>query len=196
VVGRAHDIAVDAASPRHQRVALTGEAVGDYTTTQGPPDTGTQYHVTARGTIDAVGAAVVSGSFQLPGFIHGSRASGVLTIAGSAGALRLRLTAAGPAAEDASNEVRHALNVGVTTSQGAASISGGPIILLNEFDDTITKGTGRYAHARGSGTVEITTTPGLTVPTGPGIYNVMASPITGSGRTALTFRGRTDSRRE
>jgi hypothetical protein len=195
-VGRAHDIAADAVSTRHPKVALTGEAVGDYTTTTRPPDTGAQYHLTATGMISPLGAAAVSGSFQMPGFIHGGRASGGLTIAGSAGTLTLRLTAARARVEDVSNDVGRALHSGAMTSRAATSTSGGPIILLNDFAYTILKGTGRHAHARGSGTVEITTTPGLTVPIEPAIYNVTASPITGSGRTTLTFRGRSGPFRE
>ncbi|HZW33152.1 MAG TPA: hypothetical protein VFF52_20720 [Isosphaeraceae bacterium] len=148
-------------------VTLTGEATGDYTSTQGPPDTGTHYHLTAAGRLTPIGRAVVSGSFQTPGFIRGGQASGTLTIAAAHGTLTLNLTAPGPIRVN-------------------ASTAAGPMILVNDFTYTITKGTGRYAHDKGLGRVVITTTPGLTVPTQPGIYAATPS-ITGSGQTTVTF---------
>jgi hypothetical protein len=154
-------------SERIKTVALTGVARGDYTSTQSPPDTGTHYDLTAAGRVTPIGRAMVSGSFQTPGFIRGGQASGTLTIAAAHGTLTLNLTAPGPI-------------------RAAASTAAGPMILVNDFTYTITKGTGRYAHAKGLGTVEITTTPGFTVPTQPGIYAAPPS-RTGSGQATVTF---------
>jgi hypothetical protein len=182
------DLVTDAATKRTRLVALAGEADGYYTSTVGTPDTGTEYFVSATGTIAGVGEAMVSGSFHTPWLIHGRLSSGALTIVGSAGTLRLRLTATGAGVADVSTDWGDRIGPGGAHNQGSRSISAGPIILLNDFKYTITGGTGQYAHARGSGKALITTTPGLTVPTGPGIYNTPAMPITGSGRATLTFR--------
>ncbi len=147
-------------------IALTRKADGTYTSTQGPPDTGTRYKLNAAGTITPIGSAVVTGSFHTPGFIQTGEATGKLKIVGSHGTLTLKLREPGP------------------ITAGLPSASGGPIILVNDFTYSVVKGTGQYAKDHGTGTVEITTTPGLTSPTGPGIY--MTSE-TGIGRTTLTF---------
>jgi hypothetical protein len=182
-------VAPDPADPaRIRRVSLAGVADGSYQTSQGPPDTGAQYRLTATGTIRPLGAAVVSGTFDTPGFIHGGQVTGTLKIAGSSGTLTLRLVEASPKVEDVSKVDGHGINTGGPGGRGSTSVSSGPIILVNDFEYTIIRGTGRYAHTRGSGVVEITTTPGFTGPTGPGIYNTPALPVTGSGRTTLTFR--------
>jgi hypothetical protein len=182
------DLATVARSSRDQQIALTGQADGAYTTTQGTTDAVTHYHVTATGTIIGVGAAVISGSFRTPWLIHGRVSSGTLSIMGSSGTLTLRLTASGAGIADASANGWNRNNAGGSGSLGSTSISAGPIVLLNDFKYTIIRGTGHFAHTRGSGTVLITTTPGFTVPTGPGIYNTTMMPVTGSGRTTLTFR--------
>jgi hypothetical protein len=178
----------DGASTRTRHVALTGEADGYYTSTRKTPDNGTEYLVTATGTITGVGAAMISGSFRSPWLIHGRPSSGALMIVGSPGTLTLRLMARGAGIADVSTDGSNRIRPGGAGSRGSTSISAGPIILLNDFKYTITRGTGHFAHARGSGTVLITTTPGLTVPTGPGIYNTTAMPVAGIGRTTLTFR--------
>jgi hypothetical protein len=182
------DLVTDAATTRIRQVALTGEADGYYTSAQGTPDTVTEYLVNATGTITGVGAAMISGSFHAPWLIHGRPSSGTLTIAGSPGTLTLRLTATGAGIADVSTSGGNRIRPGGAGSRGSTSISAGPIILLNDFNYTLTRGTGQFAHARGSGTVLITTTPGLTGPSGPGIYNSAAMPVTGIGRTTLTFR--------
>jgi hypothetical protein len=160
-------------------IASSGAADGSVTSTQGPPDTGTPGSITlsgeadgsdtatygdtwrhddisASGTITPIGAATVSGSFDTPppAFTQSS-GSGTLTIVGSQGTLTLALT--------------------VSTAGGGAT--GGGATFLFDFTYTITGGTGLYAKDRGSGTVVITTTPGLT---GPGND-------TGSGQTTVTF---------
>jgi hypothetical protein len=181
-------LATDATSGRDQQIALTGQADGTYITTQGTPATVTHYRVTATGTITGVGVATISGSFRTPWLIHGRPSSGALTIAGSSETLTLRLTASGAGIADASTHGGNRNNPGGASGGGSTSVSAGPIILLNDFKYTIIRGTGQYAHARESGTVLITTTPGFTVPTGPGIYYMTGMPVTGSGRTTLTFR--------
>jgi len=152
---------------RAREIVLTGAANGDYTSPPAIPDTGTRYHLTATGTITPLGPAVVSGSFHTPGFIRNGRPSGSLRVAGASGTLTLRLSA------------RH-LIVGPPATAG-------PSIRASFFDYAIVKGTGRYAHARGSGPVDITTTPGLTGLTGPGIFNTATTLAAGTGRTTITF---------
>jgi hypothetical protein len=182
------DLVTDAATIRTRRVALSGEAEGFYASTQGTPDAGTEYLVNATGTITGVGAAAISGSFRIPWLIHGRRSSGALTIVGSPGTLKLRLKATGAGVANVSMDGGDRIGPGAAIGRASPSISSIPIILLNDFRYTITGGTGRFAHARGSGTVLITTTPGPTGPTGPGIYSTAATPVNASGRATLTFR--------
>jgi hypothetical protein len=162
----------DLTTAQASTIDLAGKAKGLYTSTQGVPDTGTHYQLTASGTITPIGSAVVSGSFQTPGFIRGGVATGTLTLAGKRGTLTLKLTEAGPIPSG---------------NAATATPSNGPIILLNNFAYQITGGTGQYAHAQGSGTVAITATPGLSHPTGPGVYNAASLIQAGFGRTTLTF---------
>ena len=60
---------------------------------------------------------------------------------------------------------------------------------VNYFTFTITRGTGRYAQDRGAGSVEITTTPGLTGLPYAGIYSSSSTAPSdrGLGQTTLTF---------
>ena len=154
------------AARSHASIALSGSADGFYTSNQRLPDTGTKYHLTTAGKVTPVGEAIVKGSFQTPGFILGGLASGTLRIVGSHGTLKLSLRSPGPI-------------------RPSASVSGGPVSLVNDFTYTIVKGTGAYAGDHGTGTVEITTTPGVAAPPGTGIY---ASPaLTGFGRATVTF---------
>ena len=172
----------------HPRVELTGPANGYYTSTQKSNGTETEYDLTAAGTISPVGSAVITGSFQTVQ----SKASGILTIAGSPGTLTLKLRERGPTTA-VSNGADGSINPGgpirgLTSSNGkTTSSSGGPIILVNDFTYTIVRGTGAYARARGSGTVDITTTPGISSPPGPGIYASPSTTETGFGTTTLTF---------
>jgi hypothetical protein len=163
-----------AAAQSDSSITLTGKAHGHYTSTQGPPDTGTHYDLRATGKLAHIGRAVVTGSFQTPGFILNGHASGTLKIAGPKGTLTLQLTTPGPIAAN-------------STKGGTTTTSAGPIILVNDFTYNIESGTGRYANDHGIGTVVITTTPGLSSPTGPGIYNAPSASETGVGRTTLTF---------
>ena len=79
------------------------------------------------------------------------------------------------------------INPGGPINGGSTATSGGPIILVNDFAYTIVGGTGQYANDQGSGIVQITTTPGITSPTGPGIYSMAEAPVTGFGQTTVTF---------
>ena len=168
-------------------VVLTGMADGFYTSSQTIPDTGTDYQLTATGTLPAFGEAAVTGSFQTPGFIRNGQTTGTLKVAVPSGTLTLRLTATGQGIANVATGAGHHGHPARPDGRGSASVVGEPIILLYDFNDTIIKGTGRYAHARGSGRVEITTTPGVTEPSGPGIYNSGANLITGSGRLTVSF---------
>jgi hypothetical protein len=71
---------------------------------------------------------------------------------------------------------------------------GGPMIPKGSppvyyFTFTITRGTGQYAQDRGTGSVEIATTPGLAGLPGTGIYisSSTAPSDQGLGQTTLTF---------
>jgi hypothetical protein len=172
-------------------ISLTGQADGTYTSTQGPPDTGTRYKLKVSGTITPIGSAVVNGSFHTPGFIRGGKVTGRLKIVGSRGKVILQLTEPGPiiaGAFDLPNGVNPGGPIkGLTPSSGVSpSTSSGPVILVNDFLYSVVKGTGKYAHDKGTGTVEITTTPGLATPP-PGIYSSPMTAKTGIGRTTLTF---------
>ena len=172
----------------HPRVELTGPANGYYTSTQKSNGTETEYDLTAAGTISPVVSAVITGSFQTVQ----SKASGSLTIAASQGTLTLKLREGGPTSA-VSNGADGSINPGgpirgLTSSNGkTTSSSGGPIILVNDFTYTIVRGTGAYARARGSGAVDITTTPGISSPPGPGIYASPSTTETGFGTTTFTF---------
>jgi hypothetical protein len=178
---------------RNASVTLTGEADGTYTSTLGPPDTGTPYKLNASGTITPVGSAVITGSFHTPGFIRGGKVTGRLKIVGSHGTLTLKLTDPGPIERGASNAVDNPINPGGPirglrpASGGSPSAAGIPIILVHDFTYTVVKGTGQYAKDHGTGTVMITTTPGLTSPPGPGIYSSPMTTEPGIGRVTVTF---------
>ena len=154
------------AARSHASIALSGSADGNYTSNQALPDTGTNYHLTAAGRITPVGKAIVKGSFRTPGFILNGQVSGTLRIVGPHGTLKLSLRIPGPI-------------------RPSASVSGGPLTLVNDLTYTIVKGTGAYAGDNGTGTVEITTTPGVATPPGSGIYAAPA--LTAFGRATVTF---------
>jgi hypothetical protein len=181
----------------HTNISLSGAADGDYTSTFN--DFATKYHVSAAGTITPVGSVGIRGSFH-SGRKSGQN-SGSLTIVGVQGTLRLELKAESPPIASVSNRAHDTINPGgpiqglCTVNPGGPSAGGSsmtstvgePIILVNDFTYTITGGTGKYANDRGSGTVEITTTPGLMTPQGPGIYSSTAATDTGVGQTTITF---------
>jgi hypothetical protein len=162
-------------------LTLSGSADGDYTATLSPHGAATKYHLSATGTITPIGSAVVRGSIHTPGSKPDSQASGTLTIVGSQGMIKLKLTPASSVIADAS------VNPGRPMMRATTSAVSDPIILVHYFEFTITAGTGQYAHDRGTGTAVITTSPGTTTLPGPGIYSSPSTPQTGSGTTALTF---------
>jgi hypothetical protein len=135
--------------------------------------------------------AVVTGSFHTPGFIAGQVATGTLTIVGPKGKLHLELTKSDPVPLEVSTDQAHPINPGgpmIPASKGTSeTIVTDPIILVNTFQFKIVSGTGQYAHDRGTGTVQIETTPGLLPPTGPGIYASSLATTAGVGRTILNF---------
>jgi hypothetical protein len=150
-------------------LALSGSADGDYTSRQHGSSATTKYNLTAAGTITPVGQAVLTGSFKAPTSMRGGETAGTLKLVGFSGGLTLTLKVPRPI---------HA----------SAAVTEGPIILVNDFAFTVTKGTGAYAGDHGTGTVEITTTPGFATPTGPGIYASRAVAASGVGRTTITFQ--------
>jgi hypothetical protein len=150
-------------------LALNGSADGDYTSRQHGSNAATKYHLTAAGTITPVGQAVVTGSFRAPTSMRGGETVGTLKIITASGRLTLTLTVPRPI-------------------PASAAVTAGPIILVNDFSFTVKKGTGAYAGDHATGTVEITTTPGFTTPTGPGIYASRAVAASGVGRTTITFQ--------
>jgi hypothetical protein len=178
-------------STQIQTVELIGHANGTYTSRQANPDTGTQFSLHATGALTPIGSAVVTGSFHTPGFISGGVATGTLTIVGPKGTLHLDLTDSGLSAAGISADQADPVNPGGPmirgSNGGSGSTFGGPIILVNTFQFRIISGTGQYAHDRGTGKVQIQTTPGLLTPTGPGIYASSLVSTAGVGRTILHF---------
>jgi hypothetical protein len=184
--------ATDVVSAQTKTVNLSGQVAGTYTTTQGPPDTGTQYRIKASGSITPIGLATVSGSFRTLGFINGGVETGTLTIVGPHGKLTLKLTKTiNPAAAGASRDYGSTINPGgpmIPSSTPATRLTvNPPIILIYAFDYHIIRGTGQYSHLKGAGIVHVETTPGLSSPIGPGIYNSAALNLAGTGRVTLTF---------
>jgi hypothetical protein len=170
-------------------IRLSGNASGTYTSTLANPDSGTQYHITARGTITPIGSAHVSGSFRTLGFINGGVETGTLTIVGPNGRLYLTLTETiSPVAAGASSGQAGAINPGgpMIASSTQSSLNA-PIVLVYTFHYHITRGTGQYTHDKGTGVIHITSTPGQANPVGPGIYNTATAGLTGSGRITLHF---------
>jgi hypothetical protein len=178
------------ARPVEQTVSLTGSADGDFTSTLSKHSMGIKYHLNASGSITPIGSAVVNGSFHAPGS-KGGQDSGSLTIVGSQGTLKLKLT---PERWIFSVRADDSVNPGGPL-RGLSTVNpGGPMIPKGSppvyyFTFTITGGTGQYAQDRGTGSVEITPTPGLTGPPGPAIdsSSSTAPPDHGLGQTTLTF---------
>jgi hypothetical protein len=145
-------------------IALNGSADGDYTSKQRGSHAATEYRLTTAGTITPVGQAVVTGSFRTPPSVRGGETLGTLKIVGSSGTLNLTLKVPPP-----------------------IPVTGGPVILANDFTYTIKKGTRAYAGDYGTGMVEFTTTPGIATPPGTGIDASRAVTESGFGRVTLTF---------
>ena len=178
------------ARPVEQTVSLTGSADGDYTSTLSKHSMGIKYHLSASGTITPIGSAVVNGWFHAPG-LNGGQDSGSLTIVGSGGSLKLKLT---PEHWSFSARADDSVNPGGPI-RGLSTVNpGGPMIPKGSppvyfFTFTITRGTAQYAQERGTGSVEIATSPGLTGLPAPGIYSSSSTAPSdhGSGQTTLTF---------
>jgi hypothetical protein len=178
------------ARPVEQTVSLTGSADGDYTSTLSKDSKGIKYQLRASGTITPIGSAVVKGWFHTPGS-EGGQDSGSLTIVGSRGTLKLKLT---PESWIFSARADDSVNPGGPI-RGLSTVNpGGPMIPTGSppvyfFTFTITRGTGQYAQDRGTGSVEIATSPGLTGLPAPGIYSSSSTAPSdhGSGQTTLTF---------
>src|SRR5271166_789432 len=151
------------ARPVEQTVSLTGSADGAYSSTPSKHSMGIKYQLGAFGPITPIGSAVVNGWFHTPGS-NGGQDSGGLTIFGSRGTLKLKLT---PENWSFSARADASVNPGGPIRGSSMVNPGGPMIpkgspIVDYFTFTITRGTAQYAHDRGTGTVEITTTPGLT----------------------------------
>jgi hypothetical protein len=179
------------ARPVEETVSLTGSANGDYTSILSKHGMGIKYHLSgASGTITLIGSAVVKGSFHTPGST-GGQDSGSLTIVGSRGTLKLKLT---PEIWSFSARADDSVNPGGPIRGLSTVNSGGPMIpkgapIVNYFTFTITRGTGQFAQDRGTGSVQIAFNPGLTGQPGPGVYSSSstASSDHGSGQATLTF---------
>ncbi len=185
-----HDLA-EPASTKARKVELSGQANGFYTSRERLPDAGTRFQVNANGTIAPFGAAFVTGSFHTLGSTDGGVATGSLTIEGKQGKLHLSLTESSLAA-DATSTGQAAPNYPggpmITGSTGASEPTAGePIILINTFRFEIKSGTGQYADDRGTGSVQIETTPVLSTPTGPGIYSSSLASTAATGQAIVTF---------
>jgi hypothetical protein len=178
------------ARPVEQTVSLTGSADGAYASTPSKHSMGIKYQLGAFGPITPIGSAVVNGWFHTPGS-NGGQDSGGLTIFGSRGTFKLKLT---PENLSFSARADASVNPGGPIRGSSTVNPGGPMIpkgspIVDYFTFTITRGTAQYAHDRGTGTVEITTTPGLTGLPGPGIFSSsLTSPSDhGLGQITLTF---------
>jgi hypothetical protein len=185
-----HGNAVGLPSTTAQRIALDGQANGFYTSRDSPQYTGTRFHVNASGTIAPVGAAYVSGSYHKLESTNGGTAPATLTITGQRGKLHLRLTELGSASAARSIDQADAVNPGgpmFTRTKGTSQATAEPVILVNMFRFEITSGTGQYSHYRGSGAVQIETTPVVSTPTGPGTYSSSLASTAETGRSLLTF---------
>ena len=122
---------VQTATTQTQNLSLSGTVHGQYFAQSSNPDTGSTYSITAFGRISPLGRTAVTGSYQTPGFILNGTAHGSLTLTAAHGSLTLKLDQAGPIPQNS---------------------SGGSRL----FQFTITGGTGAYAGAQGSGTVNVT----------------------------------------
>jgi hypothetical protein len=154
------------ARPAEQVVSLTGQADGDYTSTQNKDNTGIKYQLSgASGAITPIGSAVVKGWFHTPPEIYTFSARADKSV-NPAGPVR------GPS----------------TVNSGSPMIpKGSPIV--DYFTFTITRGTGQYAQDRGTGTVEVAINPRLTGQLVSGIDTSSSTAPSdhGSGQTTLTF---------
>ena len=185
-----HDDAADLASTKAQRIELNGQANGFYTSRDSPQYTGTRFHVNASGMIAPVGPALVIGSYFSFETTIGRMATAALTITGQRGKLHLRLTELGSASAARSIDQADAVNPGgpmFTRTKGTSQATARPAVRVNTFRFEITSGTGQYSYYRGSGTVQIETTPVVSTPTGPGTYSSSLVTTAETGQSLLTF---------
>jgi hypothetical protein len=173
-------------------VSLSGTVDGDYTSTQKGSHAATKYKLTAEGSITPIGQAAVTGSFRTSNAIRIGEVAGRLKIVGSQGTLILKLQKTNPVIAGAL-DLPSGFNPGgpikgLRPSSGASpSASGEPVILVNDFNYSIVKGTGQYAHDTGTGTGVITTTPNTAIPPGPGIYSSPMATESGFGQTTVNL---------
>jgi hypothetical protein len=185
------DTATAPSSTQIQKVELSGQATGTYTSRQGTRDTGSLFHVRASGAITPIGSAVVTGSFRTRGLESGGVSRGTLTISGPSGTLHLDLTDAGAEPTGISISQIDRINPGgpmiPASNSGNESTVSGTVIIVHTFEFKIVSGTSQYAHDRETGTVQIQTTPEILNPTGPGPYASSLASTAGLGRTILNF---------
>ena len=106
----------------------TGLLTGFFTSLFHNPDSGTPYSLTGSGGVAGLGQVSVTASLQTVGMLNNGQASGTLTMSNAHGTLTFSLT--GP------------------TQPGFSA-------LPTQFTSTITGGTGRYKHLRGTGTATL-----------------------------------------
>jgi hypothetical protein len=185
------DAATALTSAQTRMVELSGQASGTYTSRQGTSDTWSLFHVHASGAISPIGSAEVTGSFRTLGREDGSVPKGTLTILVPNGSLHLDLTDTGAEPSGITIDQIDSINPGgpmIPASNGTnESTASGTAIIVHTFEFKIISGTGQYAHDRGTGTVQIETTPGLVPPTAPGPYASSLASTASIGRTILNF---------
>ena len=169
-------------------IGLSGQATGTYSSTETNRVAGTLYQIKGSGTITPIGSAAVSGAYHALGS-DSALETGTLMLVGPHGKLNLKLTASiSPIAANRASQPGSGINPGGPMIPASTqSIASGPIILVYSFDYRIVRGTGQYARDRGTGVVQITSTPGLSSPTGPGIYAAVSASSTSPGRITLNF---------
>jgi hypothetical protein len=183
-----HQSDEDAVDLCSTKVELSGQALGFYTSREGPPDIGTRFQVNANGTISPFGLAFVTGSFHTFGSARGIVATGTLTIAGRQGKRHLALTYLSPAAVGKSTDTADAANPREMMTTGTNATTSEPAVVMNTFRFEIKSGTGHYMHDRGTGTVRIETRPALGTSRGPAAtYSSSLASTAETGQTILTF---------
>jgi hypothetical protein len=175
----------------NQSAVLTGQATGSYVSRQGPPDTGTRFHIQASGTITPVGSAVVTGWFSALGPINNSVGTGHMTIVGPHGKLRLKLTEPGVVTVGVQADDPRVVDPSGRLIEASAAATGSAdretTTVMYRFPFRIIRGIGAFLHDRGTGTVVILNTPALRGPVGPKTHSSSLASTAGLGRTVLTF---------
>jgi hypothetical protein len=115
-------------------LTLTGQVSGTWVRVFSNPDVGATQALTGSGTVKPLGNVQANGTLHLTGFVAQGEATGTLTLTTGRG--RVTLALVGPP---------------------QPGFSGPP----SSFHYTITGGTGRFAHATGSGTAGFTETSGM-----------------------------------